>query len=76
MRGRVMSYMAMSFFGMLPLGSLLTGTVSQNIGAPLTMLGQGIMALVIAAVFFKYLTKDKRAKQPAVVKEPEIKLYN
>lgn len=74
MRGRVMSYMAMSFFGMLPLGSLLTGSVSQKIGAPLTMLCQGIMAFIIAAIFFKYLTGNKQAKKSAVAKEQEIKI--
>jgi MFS family permease len=60
MRGRVMSYVAMSFFGMLPLGSLLIGAISQQITAPLTVLCQGIMAIVIAAVFSKFLKKDKR----------------
>lgn len=51
MRGRVMSFIAMAMFGMMPLGSVLIGNVSQVIGAPLTMLGQGIVALLIAAVF-------------------------
>ena len=61
MRGRVMSFVAMAFFGMLPLGSLLIGTVSQKIGAPLTMLCQGISALIIAAIFFKLLPDVKPA---------------
>lgn len=51
MRGRVMSYVAMGYFGMLPLGSLIVGAVSQQIGAPDTMLCQGIMAILIAIVF-------------------------
>jgi MFS family permease len=59
MRGRVMSYVAMAYFGMLPLGSLLIGIISQQIGAPNALLCQGIIALVIAAVFFKFLTKGK-----------------
>lgn len=59
MRGRVMSYIAMAYFGMLPLGSLLTGGVSQRIGAPNTMLCQGIIALLCAAVFSKFLKKHK-----------------
>lgn len=59
MRGRVMSYVAMSYFGMLPLGSLLVGTVSQKIGAPLTMLCQGIIAILIAALFYKLIPKVK-----------------
>ncbi|MFY0254649.1 MFS transporter [Chitinophaga sp. 30R24] len=59
MRGRVMSYVAMAYFGMMPLGSLLIGTISQKIGAPLTMLGQGILAVLIAVLFGKLLYKSK-----------------
>ena len=62
MRGRVMGFMAMAFFGMLPLGSLLIGNLSQKIGAPLTMLCQGIAALVIAAIFYKLLPGKKSAQ--------------
>jgi MFS family permease len=61
MRGRVMSFVAMAFFGMLPIGSLLIGTVSQSIGAPLTMFCQGISALIIVLVFSKLLPKVKPA---------------
>ena len=57
MRGRVISYFAMAYFGMLPLGSLLVGTVSQYIGAPDTMLAEGIAALAIVGVFWSYLSK-------------------
>ncbi|HWW41081.1 MFS transporter [Pedobacter sp.] len=59
MRGRVMSYVAMAYFGMLPLGSLLIGTVSQKIGAPFTMLCQGIIALLISALFYKLIPKAR-----------------
>jgi MFS family permease len=62
MRGRVISILLMAIFGMMPLGSLLVGAVSQHIGAPATVLGQGIIGLVIAAAFAKFLTK--RLKQP------------
>lgn len=60
MRGRVMSYIAMAYFGMLPLGSLLIGTISQKIGAPLTMLCQGVIALIIAACFSGFLRSGRR----------------
>ncbi|MFL9483531.1 MFS transporter [Chitinophagaceae bacterium LWZ2-11] len=59
MRGRVMSYVAMSYFGMMPLGSLIIGSISQKIGAQLTMFCQGIIALLIVAAFSKYLTRKK-----------------
>ena len=59
MRGRVMSYLIMAMTGMIPLGSLLVGTISQQIGAPNTLLCQGIMALIIVAVFANSLRKNK-----------------
>jgi MFS family permease len=59
MRGRVISYFAMSVFGMLPLGSLLIGTVSERLGAPNTILCEGIIALLIAGLFAKFLRKKK-----------------
>ena len=62
MRGRVMSFAAMSVFGMLPLGSLLIGFISQKIGAPLTMLCQGILAILIAVLFSKLLYKKQAGK--------------
>ena len=62
MRGRVMSFIALSYFGMLPLGSLLVGTVSQKTSAPLTMLCQGIAGLIIVALSYKILTKETAVK--------------
>ncbi len=50
-RGRVMSIMAMSIFGMLPLGSLLIGKVSQVIGVSNTIFCEAIVGLVVAGIF-------------------------
>ena len=55
MRGRVIGILLMSIFGMMPLGSLLVGAASQRIGAPATVLGQGILAIVLALAFAKFL---------------------
>ena len=59
MRGRVLSYFAMSLFGMNPLGALMIGSVSQYAGSSVTFLVQGGIALLIAAVFFPYFWKGK-----------------
>ncbi|SEN94692.1 Predicted arabinose efflux permease, MFS family [Chitinophaga rupis] len=59
MRGRVMGYVVLVFFGMLPLGSLLVSTLSQQIGAPVTMLCQGIAALLITALFYRLFSKKQ-----------------
>ncbi|MDP4217618.1 MAG: MFS transporter, partial [Bacteroidota bacterium] len=58
MRGRMISYFAMAYFGMQPLGSLLVGTVSQYIGAPNTILAEGLAALLIVGLFWKHLTEQ------------------
>ncbi len=55
MRGRVISILLMAIFGMMPLGSLLVGAVSQHIGAPVTVLCQGVIGLIIAITFVKFL---------------------
>jgi len=57
MRGRAIGILLMAIFGMLPLGSLLVGAVSEHIGAPATVLFQGITALIIASIFLKFLTR-------------------
>ena len=55
MRGRVISYYAMAFFGMQPLGALLIGSISHYIGASTTILLEGITAITIILLFSPYL---------------------
>jgi MFS family permease len=80
MRGRVISYFAMSYFGMQPLGSLLVGTTSHHIGAPNTVLAEGVTALLIVSLFWTYLkpttatatetaTAEKTAEKTAATTE-------
>lgn len=57
MRGRVISYYAMAFFGMQPIGGLLVGFLSSHLSAPLTLLFQGAITLIIALMFFPFLRK-------------------
>jgi MFS family permease len=66
MRGRVISYYAMAFFGMQPLGGLLIGSLSKWIGTPDTMLAEGIFALLIGLLHFRYLRKEKLKQQQAM----------
>jgi MFS family permease len=51
MRGRVMSFYAMSFFGMVPFGSLFAGWASDRFGAPATVVAGGLATLVAVGVF-------------------------
>jgi MFS family permease len=68
MRGRVMSFMAMAYFGMLPLGSLLVGAASQKISAPLTMLIMGIISIITMLVFPRYLPKNHPIHKKTITK--------
>jgi MFS family permease len=63
MRGRAVSFFTMAAFGTIPIGSLLVGWLSNYIGPQNCILFQGIIALVIAGCFSKFLSGDmKNAK--------------
>jgi MFS family permease len=47
-RGRVISILALIIFGIAPFGTLLAGSVAQVVGAPLTMAGGGLLALLVS----------------------------
>jgi MFS family permease len=63
MRGRVISFYAMSFFGMQPLGGLLIGAVSQKIGVPDTVMAEGIVALILGIIHFGFLRRSRLKKE-------------
>jgi MFS family permease len=58
-RGRVMSFYAMSFMGMAPVGSLLGGWFAKVIGAPNTLLLGGILCIIGAWAFAYTLNVHK-----------------
>jgi MFS family permease len=73
MRGRVISFYAMAFFGMQPLGGLLVGALSKWIGTTNTLMGEGIAALIIGGLHWRYLRKEKlKAKQTAVLAQTQV----
>lgn len=57
MRGRIISYFAMAFFGMQPIGALIIGVISHRIGVAHTLLLEGVIALIIAVWFSSFLWK-------------------
>jgi MFS family permease len=63
MRGRVISWYAMAFFGMQPLGGLLVGAITKWIGTTDTLMGQGFCALILAGFHWRYLHKEKLRKE-------------
>jgi len=73
MRGRVISFYAMAFFGMQPLGGLVIGYVSKIIGTKNTLLGEGIIALIIGLVHFMFLRRARlKAKQTPVIEPAAV----
>jgi len=70
MRGRVISFYAMAFFGMQPVGGLLVGYISHKIGPTDTLMGQGILALMLGGLHWRFLHKEKlRKEQDMILKE-------
>jgi MFS family permease len=63
-RGRVMSLLAMSLFGSVPIGSLLAGALATRIGAENTILIGGAICLVAAGLFLRALPEVRRAVRP------------
>lgn len=62
MRSRAISILLTAIFGMLPLGSVLIGFVSEKIGAPKTLLIEGVAGILIAIVFRRLLFKKNKTK--------------
>jgi MFS family permease len=67
LRGRVMSFYAMTFMGMAPLGSLLAGSLAHTLGARWTVFFGGMAALVGAAVFWTRLPHLRPAAREMIV---------
>ena len=73
MRGRVISFYAMAFFGMQPLGGLVIGSISEWIGVPNTMLAEGCVALIIGLIHLRFLKKGKlKKKQLPLMEQPPV----
>nr|WP_315035489.1 MFS transporter [uncultured Chryseobacterium sp.] len=60
MRSRAISILLTAIFGMLPLGSVFIGFISEKIGAPKTLLLEGIAGVLIAIIFRKLLFKKNK----------------
>ena len=72
MRGRVMSYYTLAFFGMGPLGSLLAGRLAKTVGGAIgiraTYATFGCLALLAAACYAVALPRLRRAIRPLYIR--------
>lgn len=64
MRGRVMSFHAVAINGIIPLGSLLAGSLSVSIGARQTLLLGSLSCLTGAVIFWRHLPKIRDKVRP------------
>jgi MFS family permease len=67
-RGRVMSFYAMAFLGMVPFGSLLAGYLAARIGAPRTMMVNGAVCLIGSLWFARRLPAIREIVRPIYVR--------
>lgn len=74
-RGRVMSFYSMSFMGMVPLGSLIAGTLAHIIGAPLMVIFGGTCCIAGSIWFTRKLPTLRQFVHPIYVRQgiiPEV----
>jgi predicted MFS family arabinose efflux permease len=71
LRGRVMSFYTMAFFGTVPIGSLIGGVMADRYGAPNTVLASGI-ACIAGSVWFAYKLPAIRAVIRPIYRERGI----
>ncbi|HEY0433296.1 MAG TPA: MFS transporter [Chitinophagaceae bacterium] len=75
MRGRVISFYAMAFFGMQPLGGVIVGSLSQLVGVRATVLAEGLLAVGVGCVHFWFLRHSNaaaRVRKIEAVQPPEV----
>lgn len=63
MQGRVMSYLNISYFGMMPLGSLFIGTLTDHLGPHHTLQLQGLTTTALASLYY-FVSKHAPQKKP------------
>lgn len=63
-RGRLMSLYTMAFFGTVPFGNLVAGSLAHTIGAPLTLIIGGSFCILGSFLFAKQLPTLRRLVVP------------
>jgi len=68
-RGRVMSFYSMAFMGMVPFGSLFSGWLADKIGAPNTLMMNGIFCILGSFIFARQLPVLTRLVSPVYIQK-------
>ncbi|WP_375497029.1 MFS transporter [uncultured Nostoc sp.] len=72
-RGRLMSLYTMSFLGMIPVGNLLGGFLASHIGAPNTLIIDGIVCIIGSIIFSRELPALRKMMLPIYEQKGIIK---
>ncbi|MCC5659429.1 MFS transporter [Nostoc sp. XA010] len=72
-RGRLMSLYTMSFLGMIPVGNLLGGFLASHIGAPNTLIIDGIVCILGSIIFSRELPALRKIMLPIYEQKGIIK---
>jgi MFS family permease len=62
LRGRVMGVYTLTFFGLIPIGSLLMGTMAEHLGEAETILICSIVTLTVSLIVFFFVPSIKKLK--------------
>ncbi|ARV60745.1 MFS transporter [Nostocales cyanobacterium HT-58-2] len=68
-RGRVMSLYTMSFLGTIPIGNLVAGALARQIGAPFTLIIDGIICILGSVYFSRQLPALRQLVHPIFVEK-------
>lgn len=60
LRGRVMGVYTLTFFGLMPMGSLISGAIASRLGEPTTVMMSAFILLVFSLVLWVYLPALRR----------------
>ena len=72
MRGRLMSFYAMSLMGMAPFGSLLAGALASLIGAPGTVAAGGGLCIAASLLFWTRLPSLSAEARPLLIAQETL----
>jgi MFS family permease len=75
-RGRVMSYYTMFFIGTAPIGHIAAGWLAAHIGASLTFLVGGAIALLAGVLFLMQMPAFRAQLRPVYVQRGIIPASN
>jgi MFS family permease len=60
LRGRIMSFYSLTFFGFMPLGALLAGILAQALGSPITIIASALVSLLFNGLIIAIIPRLRR----------------